>query len=316
MSWSPEVQSSLRGVWESAPVGSWASFDFDNTIVYGDISEALFGYHVAHGLIPDSNLQSFPDVTVGGAQVSAVEDPVDYYEAVRSCGTTGCINYGDYPSAVWLAQVLIGLSVEQFLDRLATICGETTDGFSPKVRHANAGFDIPVLREPIVDLIGNLITNGIRVRVISAGLVWAVRWYVANIVNPALAARFGASVRIELADVMGIGLIMFDSRSGSLTSDRMLLADDAYLESARNRTSQLQLTGLVDGPLTFAEGKIAGASERYGSRAPHFVVGDSAGDLSLWNVAEHRLWLRSGGIEVNAELASLLKRPFLVEEVG
>lgn len=316
MSWSVEVESSLRQIWDSAQSGSWASFDFDNTIVSGDISEGLLGYQITHGLIPEANLTSFPPLTVDGSQVSASEDPAAYYGAIMRSGGSDGVDYANYPGAVWLAQVLAGLSLEDVLNSLVDICGETTTTFLPTTPTTNAGFVTPVLRDPVVELIGNLITHGVRVRVISAGLVWAVRWYVCSVLNPQLAAGFGPDVQIELSDVMGIGVALLDSRTGTITSDRYLLSDAEYLACSANRTSELRLTPLIDGPLTFAEGKIAGATERYGTRPPHLVVGDSPGDLSMWNYAEHRLWLRKPGSAANATLEASLKAPYVVQNIS
>lgn len=315
MAWSVEVESSLRQIWDSAQPGSWASFDFDNTIICGDISEGLLGYQIAHELIPDNNLRAFPDLVVNGSPVSASEDPASYYGAIMSSGKSDSVDYANYPASVWLAQVLAGLAVADVVDSVTAISGETTAIFQPVTPTTNAGFVTPVLREPVVELIGNLITNGVRVRVISAGLVWAVRWYVQAVLNPRLFDRFGPGVQIELPDVMGIAVALLDGRSGTITSDRDLLSDTEYLDSSPRRTAELRLTPLIDGPLTFAEGKIAGATERYGKRPPHLVVGDSAGDLSMWNFAEHRLWLRTPGSAANATLAAELKTPYVVQNV-
>lgn len=301
--WSDDVRKLLEAVVRSDTdqrYGGqrWAAFDFDNTIIDGDISEAILGYASTTGVFSRST------------------DSIAYYRKLCAASTINGIKYGEYGGTAFILQMLEGFTLAGVTDLAAQVSGRIIDGFVDDCPDTYAGFPSPALRRPVVELIGRLIEHGLRIRIISAGIIWPVRWYVHNLVNPLLAEIFGENIQIDLADVCAIGAVMADTRDENPTTDRMLISNDAYLRCDRPEADRFRVTRIPDGPMSFAHGKSAAAWERFGQCNPALMVGDSGGDLALWAAATHRLWLRREADQANRLLAAHMPRPYAVQSVG
>ena len=306
--WRPFVREALiRLVTEYASSDNRAErgiavFDFDNTTTANDVTEATFGVATASGFIDGKRLSGFfttPVATPGG-RVTFEKSPRDYYFAVAGIRPDGSHDqYRSYPSSLWLGQLFTGRTVGEFVSQVREACGpdEPPGG--------RGGFPRPEIYPEIADLYGYLQSNGIDVWIVSAGMVWAVRWMVQNILNPMIAERHGDAAKIPLDRVIGVSTLLRDQRTGTLVQDQVLVVDpdqSGYLNLEEDAIANLEITPLVGGAVTFAGGKVAAANERIPWDRVVLAAGDSHGDIPIMTQASTRLWIapidrERGGLE-------------------
>ena len=59
--WDPQVQTALNGLLSNCGEGSYAVFDFDQTSIVHDISQALWVYQIEHLCFADAPIHDFLD---------------------------------------------------------------------------------------------------------------------------------------------------------------------------------------------------------------------------------------------------------------
>ena len=60
-SWDPQVQAALNGLMSNCGKGSYAVFDFDQTSIVHDITQALWVYQIEHLCFADAPIHDFFD---------------------------------------------------------------------------------------------------------------------------------------------------------------------------------------------------------------------------------------------------------------
>ena len=281
-----------RGAGRGLPV----VFDFDNSIVCGDIGEATLAILVRDRLITPSSLAAISPgfVRVDGARVELADcaDATEYYELMlRSAGGAGSDPAPLATGYVWAAEALGGLTV-------AAVTAATADAFARSrpgseslidVTPGRTAYPAPWFYPEMVELIAVLLAHEFDVWVVSASNVWSVRWLVLNGLNPQL--RTGRNrVGLRADHIVGISTLLQDER-GSLRKDPLLVAANAgYARLDPGVTGAFRLTSKLHFPVPVYSGKVAAILDLVGCR-PYLAVGDSTGDHAMLAFSEHRLWI-------------------------
>ena len=296
--WNPKAKKCLervieRGAGKRLPV----VFDFDNTLVSGDLSEAMLSVLALEGLLtPQSICKNLcPPIPVRGKGLVSLEqcsDIMEYYEAMLR--PTAHTNADPAPMAngyVWATEALEGLTLGQAVAATATACHL---GQSPEQKHIQATpgglkYPAPRLHAEMVELIAHLLRCEYDVWVVSATCVWSVRWMILYGLNPAL-RKYGVRTGIRPERVIGLATLLKDSK-GALHKDSILVQqnrDYALLKGPPLKS--LRFTRIVQHPAPVYSGKVACILDAIG-RNPYLCAGDSPGDHAMMRISQHRLWI-------------------------
>ncbi len=281
-----------RGAGRHLPV----VFDFDNSIVCGDIGEATLAILARDRTITPVGLAAISPgfVLADGARVDLADcaDATEYYERMlRSARGTGNDPAPLATGYVWAAEALGGLTV-------AAVTAAAADAFALSCPGSESMIDItpgrtaypaPWFYPEMVELIAVLVAHEFDVWIVSASNVWSVRWLVLNGLNPRLrASRQGVALRAD--HIVGISTLLQDER-GSLWKDPLLVAANSkYAHLDPSVTGSFRLTSKLHFPVPVYSGKVATILDLVGWR-PYLAVGDSPGDLAMLAFSEHRLWI-------------------------
>jgi hypothetical protein len=295
--WTDTVYEKLTGIIAgSAGQGKTVVFDFDNTTQARDVSEAMLAQAQKTNLIDPKALSPAmfpPFTTADGKQMAISAGIYDYYEALLDSGGDAD-PFREYSSLPMPATVFNGRTVGDFVAQTAAVydggsgAEDLKSGSQSKILSAGRPFIYPQM----ADLYGNLRSHGYDVWVVSAGIGWAVRWMVANALNPAIVAKYGKNAALPLDHVIAVTTLMKDRSTGKLVSDYQLThqtPDAAYINLEPARIAQLEILALPDGLTSWRGGK-SGAIDNIITRGELFMAaGDSFGDVEMLNRAPNRL---------------------------
>jgi hypothetical protein len=272
-------------------------FDFDNTIVCGDIGEATLAVLVRDGWLAPGRLSATLSPRFrppSGRLVAADEDPdlTAYYRAFLAPTAHG--THDPTPLAngyAWAVEVMEGLRVSEVVGATATAFGCSSPGqIRPiEVTPGRPSFPAPFFYPEMVELIAALVGHAYDVWIVSASNVWSVRWMVLQVLNPLLRAR-GVAQGLTPDHIIGVSTLLTDARH-SLFKDAVLVRDDPrYARLDRRVLTQLRLTSRLQFPVPTYAGKVGAVWDALGRR-PFLGVGDSPGDHAMLTFSEHRLWI-------------------------
>jgi phosphoserine phosphatase len=295
--WTSTVYDKLTGVISgSEGQGKKVVFDFDNTTQARDVSEAMLANAQQTALIDPQTLapSMFPSFTTAeGKPMSINKGVFDYYEALLDSGGEAD-PFREYSSLPMPASAFNGRTVADFVAQTAAVYNggsgldDLKSGSQSKILSAGRPFIYPQM----ADLYGNLRSHGYDVWIVSAGIGWAVRWMVANALNPAIVAKYGKDAAMPLDHVVAVTTLMKDRGTGKLVSDYQLThqtPDAAYINLDPTRLSQLEILALPDGLTSWRGGK-TGAIDNIITRGELFMAaGDSMGDVEMLSRAPNRL---------------------------
>lgn len=295
--WTPEVRVWLealiqRGAGRGLPV----AFDFDNTLVCGDIGEATLALLVKqHRLHPETVAALTPSFrTATGRRIvaSRLPDLTAYYEALLAGSGHGDADPNPLTSGyTWAAEVMAGLSPARIVQATAAVAALARPGESRRleVTPGETAYPLPWFYPEMVELVAALLKRRFEVWIVSASNVWSVRWMVLEELNPRL-RRLGCPRGVAADHVIGVAPLLRD-RPGRVLKDRVLVRTDAAYARLESRTlAGLRLTRRLDLPVPVYAGKVACLWDALGGR-PCLAAGDSPGDLPMLAFAENRLWL-------------------------
>ena len=295
--WTSTVYDKLTEIISgSAGQGKKVVFDFDNTTQARDVSEAVLAQAQQSALIDPQTVSPamFPSFTTAdGKQMTISKGIYDYYEGLLDSGGEAD-PFREYSSLPMPASVFNGRTVGDFVGQTAVIynSGSGLDDLTSGSQSKILGAGRPFIYPQMADLYGNLRSHGYDVWVVSAGIGWAVRWMVANALNPAIVAKYGKDAALPLDHVVAVTTLMKDRSTGKLVSDYQLThqtPDAAYINLDPARLSQLEILALPDGLTSWRGGK-TGAIDNVISRDELFMAaGDSMGDVEMLNRASNRL---------------------------
>ncbi len=296
--WLPGVRARLEKlIRANSGKGLPVVFDFDNTIVCGDIGEATLAVLTRSGRLCRQNIS----VTLCPPFRPAKGEPMlpgnsaevtDYYEALLAPTFHGLKDPSPLSNGyVWAVEIMEGLSPWEIIEATKTAF-ELSRPHQIKLIRSTPGkavFPAPFFYEQTVELIARLIKHEFDVWVISASNVWSVRWMIANGLNPRL-RRWGISSGIQPQNVVGVSTLLTD-REHRLFKDPILVKENQrYAKLQKHELEKLKLTSRLHFPAPIYSGKVACILDFIGHR-PWLCVGDSPGDHAMAAYSEHRLWL-------------------------
>lgn len=282
-----------KGAGQQLPV----VFDFDNTIVCGDITEATLAVLARTGVLTPAKLTGTlsPPFQVPGRdpmELSGCADVTQYYEALLA----PTAHEGRDPSPLangyaWAVEIMENLRLLDVVNatRSAFEWPQPTKPAFIEVTPGKTAVPVPFFYPEAVELIAELVRLGFDVWIVSASSVWSVRWMVLHALNPLLRQR-GLKAGLPASHVVGISTLLAD-RKGRLYKDALLVReDDQYAAMTEKAMAGLRLTSRLQFPVPTYSGKIAAVFDVIG-RNPYLAVGDSPGDHPLLQISQHRLWI-------------------------
>lgn len=282
-----------RGAGQGLPV----VFDFDNTIIRGDIGEATLAVLVRDGTLsaaglPQTLSPSFRLPDGRRITLKSATDLAAYYEAYLSPTTHG--ERDPTPLAngyAWAVEVMEGLrpaDVVAATRRSRQFAAPVGPGFI-EVTPGKTGFPVPTFYPELVELIAALVCEKFDIWIVSASNVWTVRWMVLHELNPRL-REHGVRQGLRADHVVGVSTLLTDRRGG-LHKDALLVKEDArYAALDEKALRRFRLTSRVQFPVPTYSGKIACICDVIGNR-PYLCAGDSPGDHPMLAFSENRLWI-------------------------
>jgi phosphorylcholine phosphatase len=282
-----------RGAGRGLPV----VFDFDNTIICGDIGEATLAMLVRHGLIKAKRISetlSPPFRLPDGRRITLKSGPdlTSYYEAYLAPTAHGQSDPTPLANGyAWAVEVMEGLSPADVIE--ATLMSrEFAQPRGPgfiEVTPGKTSFPAPTFYPEMVELVAAFLCRGFDVWIVSASNVWTVRWMVQHELNPRL-REHGAKGGLRADHVVGVSTLLTDRRGG-LHKDALLVKENAPYAALEEKTlRRFRLTSRLQFPVPTYSGKIACICDVIGER-PYFGVGDSPGDHAMLAFCKNRLWI-------------------------
>jgi hypothetical protein len=282
-----------RGAGRNLPV----VFDFDNTLVCGDVQEATLAVLARSGRltaehIPETLSPSFRLPARGRTTLQSGVDLTEYYEAFLAPTVHG----DDDPTPlangyVWAVEVLERMRISEVVAATRAACAfahPPHHGFI-EVTPGKTRFPAPFFYPEMVDLVAELVRHGFDVWIVSASNVWSVRWMVLQVLNPLLLRR-GVRRGLRADHVIGVSTLLTD-RNGGLYKDVVLVKQNAAYAGLDEKTLRsYRLTSRLQFPVPTYSGKVACIFDALGGR-PHLGVGDSPGDHAMLAYSRHRLWI-------------------------
>jgi hypothetical protein len=296
--WNPKAAKSLeriieKGAGKRLPV----VFDFDNTIVSGDLSEAMLGVLAAKGrLTPRTICKTLcPPVVIPGKKRICIEncsDILEYYEALLRPTAHGKTDPAPMANGyVWATQALEGLTVAEAVAATATAFRL---GQEPEPKHVQATpggikYPAPRFHPEMVELIAQLLLHEYDVWIVSATCVWSVRWTILYGLNPLL-QKYGVRNGVRPDRVIGLATLLVD-RNGAFYKDSILVRESPdYALFKGSLMKSLRFSRIVQYPAPVYSGKVACILDAIG-RNPYLSAGDSPGDHAMMRISQHRLWI-------------------------
>ncbi len=282
-----------RGAGQHLP----AVFDFDNTIISGDVGEAVLALLAAEArLSPKAVCQTLcPDLSSARNRRLRIEDCSDvmeYYEALLAPTAHGAADPTPLANGyIWATEVLEGLTVADVLAATERVyrLGLANPLASVSVAPGKPAYPTPRFREEMVELIGQLLQLEYDVWIVSASNVWSVRWMVLHGLNPLLRAR-GFAVGLAPDHVIGVATLLAD-RDENLYKDCVLVRGEArYAALDVKAAKALRITRHLQFPVPVYSGKVACLLDAIGG-PPYLCAGDSPSDHSMLKFSRHRLWI-------------------------
>jgi len=290
--WSNAARGSLEKlIRQGAGKGLPAVFDFDNTIVAGDIGEAVLAILSRQKRItPKSICRTLcPPVRAGARRLTIAQcsDVMQYYEALLSPTIHGDADPTPLANGyVWATQALEDLSLHEITAATQTAFELGLSG--EQIRAGTRIYPAPRFFEQVVELIARLLNFDYQVWVVSASNVWSVRWMVAQGLNPLL-NKHGAHSGIKPDQVIGVATLLSD-RNGDLLKDSVLVRQNrAYAGLSGDWAGALRITRHLQFPAPVYSGKVACILDAIGTN-PYFCAGDSPSDHAMLRLSRHRLW--------------------------
>jgi hypothetical protein len=300
--WNKETRAALgkliqSGAGKRLPV----VFDFDNTIIRGDVGEATLAVLARSGVLTPAGLPAWlcPPIRRPGEGRREFQSCADVYEcylAMLAPTSHACADPSPYANGyAWAVKVMTGL-------RVADVLGATRSAFALsqpgqpgfiQVTPGRTSVAAPSFYPEMVELLAELIRHEFDVWIVSASNVWSVRWMVQHALNPLLHAR-KAEAGIRADHIIGISTLLADAQ-GALFKDSLLVKENpGYAALETDIVSELRLTSHLQFPLPAYSGKVACIYDAIGCR-PYLCAGDSPNDHAMMAVSEHQLWIAPQG---------------------
>lgn len=291
--WNQKTRMSLEALIEKgAGKSHLAVFDFDNTIVCGDIGEATLAVLARDRIIEKESIPTVlsPDFIGHEGEKISLRDCVDltaYYESLLASSAHQQDPTPLSSGYVWAVEIMQGLRIRDVISATAEAMrdSEPLQEKHITVTEGKTSYPIPFFYPEMIELLNTLIEHDFDVWIVSATNVWTVRWLVRNRLNPLLPKK-----GIAPEKVIGVSTLLQD-RQNYLYKDHLLVhADRDYAALEEKRISELELTAKINFPVSTYTGKVACIMDFIGKR-PFLAAGDSPGDHPMLRYSKHKLWI-------------------------
>jgi len=296
--WQPATRRRLEALIRAgAGLRLPVAFDFDNTLVCGDIGEATLALLVRDGRIRADQVPALvaPEFRARtGERVSprGTADLTAYYEAFLAPTAHGDLDPTPLANGyVWAATVMQGLSVDQVVTASQQVFALSRPGrrILLEVTPGRTAYPVPFFYPEMVELLGLLLEHDFDVWVVSASNVWSVRWMVLEVLNPLLRSA-GVRQWIRADHVIGVSTLLEDRQQRFYKDPVLVRTDPAYARLDRRALARFRLSSQLHFPAPIYSGKVAALWDALG-RSPFLAAGDSPGDLPMLAFAQNRLWI-------------------------
>lgn len=276
-------------------------FDFDNTIVHGDIGEATMAMLARSGLLTPASVPALlcPPIKRPGKpllELGSCADVVEYYNALLSPTVHGRKDPTPLANGyAWAVQVMGGLRLTYVIQatRQVFAVSEPDNPAFIEVTPGKTSFRVPTFHLEMVELLAELVREEFDVWIVSASNVWSVRWMVLHALNPLLRER-NVPHGIRADHVIGISTLLADEQEGLFKDALLVRENPEYAALEVDATGAFRLTSHLQFPVSSYSGKVACIFDAIGRR-PYLCVGDGPGDQAMMAVSEHQLWIAPQG---------------------
>lgn len=306
--WNGKTRIALESlISQGAGRGLPVVFDFDNTIVCGDIGEATLAMLARSGVLTPANARPeicppfrLPDRK--WVRIRACADVTEYYEAMLA--PTAHLDRDPTPLAngySWAVEVMAGLRPWDIVEATrAAYEGPRRIEVTP----GKTSYPAPFFYAEMIELLAELIRLRFEVWVVSASNVWSVRWMVLEALNPLLRER-GVKTGLRGDHVIGISCLLSDAKGGLYKDSLLARENEGYASLEKKVLARFRLTSRLHFPAPTYSGKVAAIFDALG-RNPYLAAGDSPGDHPMLTVSENRLWIarveKPGYLQATREL--------------
>ncbi len=272
-------------------------FDFDNTIVCGDIGEAVLAMLVRDGQLTVASAAKVWSPALVPSEghpidLGSVRDLTEYYEALLAPTTHG----GKDPMPLangyaWAVEIMRDLSLLEVVRATQKVwaLSQPMQERHLEVTPGHTSYPVPFFYPAIVEFMAELLRAQFEVWIVSASNVWSVRWLVLNGLNPLIKAH-GIHKGLPASQVIGVSTLLADP-AGRLYKDAVLVREnEAYAQLDETVSSSFRLTGLLQFPVPTYSGKVGVIWDAIKGR-PWLCAGDSPGDHAMLSFSENRLWI-------------------------
>src|SRR5882724_7885834 len=272
-------------------------FDFDNTIICGDVSEVTLAVLAKSGLLTSAGLAgtlSPPFRAAGKPRVSleTAADITEYYQEFLAPSAHGPADPSPLSNGyVWAVEVMEGLRPLDVIKATRTAF-EWPQPSKPsyiEVTPGKTAFPVPFFYPEMVELIAELLRHQFDPWIVSAGNVWSIRWLVMQVLNPML-RQLGVTQGFRAENIIGVSTLLADRRD-LLYKDTLLVRSNKKYAALDARTlASFHLTSRLQFPVSVYSGKVACILDTIGA-SPFLCIGDSPGDYPMMGVSQHCLWI-------------------------
>jgi len=258
--WPPAAAAQLETmIRDNANRGAFAVFDADNTSYNNDLEESLLPFLEKKGILSRdklaAELKPIPFKDIDGHQ----ESLNSYYYRLCEIDDQVC-----YP---WVAQIFSGFTLRElkgWIDEMLAAGQAIPATYYEGTTVKTIAVKPPKFYAGMQELYNKLMENGIEVYVMSAASEELVRMVLADPKN-------GYNVKPQ--NVIGVGLLLKDRKTGAVTNSRKLIAAKTYDQAA---LLDHELTTALWAPMTWFEGKQAAIYTYIDAwKKPILVAGDT-----------------------------------------
>jgi hypothetical protein len=296
--WNETARTSLetlinKGAGQGLPV----VFDFDNTLICGDVSEATLAVLVNSGKLNASRLPEtlsppFRTLNQPRRTLASSVDLTAYYQAFLS----PTVHLMDDPSPasngyVWAVEVMAGLTPQDVVEatREAYKLSRPVRPAYIEVTPGQTSYPVPYFYPEMVELVAELLRQQFDIWIVSAGNVWSIRWMIAHVLNPML-REFGLAVGVGADHIIGVTTLLADSNDNLYKDTVLVRQNSAYAQLEERCLRSFHLTSRLEFPVPVYAGKVASLLDAL-PRPPYLCVGDAPGDHRMLAYSENRLWI-------------------------
>jgi len=296
--WNCQTRGSLEelinsGAGKQLPV----VFDFDNTIICGDVSEVTLAVLAKSGLLTARGLAGTlsPPFRAAGKPRLTLEtasDITEYYREFLSPTAHGTADPSPLSNGyVWAVEVMQGLTPLDVIKATRTAF-EWPQPSRPsyiEVTPGKTAFPVPFFYPEMVELMAELLRHRFEPWIVSAGNVWSIRWMILHALNPML-RRLGVTRGLRSENIIGVSTLLADRRD-QLFKDTLLVRDNKKYAALDERTlASFRLTSRLQFPVSVYSGKVACILDTIGA-SPFLCIGDSPGDYPMMGISQNCLWI-------------------------